>query len=74
MSEIEILHSPGCDNAEVAIERVREVVATLVPETRMVVRDIAAEPEAASRFAGSPTVLVDGGDLEPDVDPAPGAG
>ena len=74
MPEIEILRSPGCGNADIAAERAREVAAALAPDAVVVVRDITRDPQATARFAGSPTVLVDGRDVGPGVEPAPSAG
>ncbi len=72
--QIELLHSPGCGNVGQAEATVREVVADLDVAADVVVRNMVEQPEHIPRFAGSPTVLVDGADLEPDARPRLGAG
>lgn len=74
MLTIEILHTPGCGRARVARARAEAVVARLCPGAEVVMTDVHAHPAARHRYAGSPTVLVDGRDIQPDVEPAPGAG
>jgi hypothetical protein len=63
---IEILYFEGCPNADPAFARVREVVRTLGLEAE--IREIVVEDEADAlrqRFLGSPSVRVDGVDIEP---------
>ena len=65
---IEVLTTPECPHAEAAIERVRGVASRLVPDAEIqttVVEDAALS--IALDFPGSPTVLVNGKDLEGDV-------
>lgn len=65
---IEVLTTPECPHAEDAIERVRSVAARLVPDADVrttVVMD--AAQAAAHDFPGSPTVRVNGQDLEGDA-------
>ena len=64
MPEIEVLHTPGCGSTPPTQALVREVVASLAPEISVVLTDVTRHPEAMAGFAGSPTVLVDGRDLE----------
>jgi len=71
---IEILHSPGCGSWELAHRRVQDVAAALAPDAMVVARDVVQQPDHVLRLAGSPTVLVDGIDLEPWVLPRLGAG
>lgn len=65
---IDILYFDGCPNAAPALAAVREVVrATGVVG---VIREIEVktdEEAARLRFLGSPTVQVDGVDIEPDA-------
>lgn len=70
---IEVFSLPGCPGAEATLAVVRDVVAALAPEAG--VRDVRlTEAEATRRgFPGSPTVLVDGRDIERRVPPAAGA-
>jgi arsenate reductase len=69
---IEVLVTPDCPHAADSIERVRQVASRLAPESE--VREITladSESSAALDFPGSPTVRVDGLDLEgPVVGPA----
>ena len=63
--KIELLYFDGCPNHEVLLPRLREIVTDLgVPaevELRRIGDDDAAQRE---RFLGSPTVRVDGRDIE----------
>ncbi|HEY6000667.1 MAG TPA: hypothetical protein VI078_15375 [bacterium] len=61
---VEVLSLPGCPGAERALSMAREIAAALAPGAD--VRDIRlTEAEARERgFPGSPTVLVDGRDIE----------
>jgi hypothetical protein len=66
MHTITVLHLPGCAGGRAAVE-----LATRIAEARSDVRvhDVIVEDEAgavATGFRGSPTVLIDGRDLEPD--------
>lgn len=69
--EIEFLWFAGCANHVAARRLLDEVVADLAPG--VTVRDIdASEPLVATRlrFAGSPTIRVDGIDVDPSfIDP-----
>jgi hypothetical protein len=61
---VEVLSLPGCPNVEETLHLAGEVVFTMVPGAD--VRDIRlTEQEALERgFPGSPTVLVNGRDIE----------
>jgi hypothetical protein len=66
VTEVELLWWRGCPSWEEAIELVREEMrdAGLDPE-RLTVREVRDEAEAkALDFAGSPSILVDGRDVE----------
>jgi hypothetical protein len=69
MTQIEVLYFDGCPNHEPLIDRVRELAARHgVPAAIEPVR-IASDQEAqARRFLGSPTLRVDGSDVEPGAD------
>ena len=65
---IEILYFDGCPNLEPTLELAREVVAELGLEAD--IRQVRVEtPEEAreSRFLGSPSVRVNGKDIEPEA-------
>jgi hypothetical protein len=61
---IEVLSLPGCPSVEETLRMAGEVVFSVVPGTE--VRDVRmTETEARERgFPGSPTVLVNGRDIE----------
>jgi hypothetical protein len=61
---VEVLSLPGCPNVEQTLRMAGEVAFAMVPGTE--VRDIRlTEQEALARgFPGSPTVLVNGRDIE----------
>jgi len=66
---IEVLYFAGCPNHEPTVDLAREVLGELGLEAE--VREVAVETlEAAERerFLGSPTVRVDGKDIEPDAE------
>ena len=68
---VELLWFADCPNHEPARELLREVVSELAPGTPIDDVD-ASDPEvaAAHRFPGSPTIRVDGRDIQPGfVDP-----
>lgn len=68
-TQVEVLLFEGCPNAEPARELVERVAAelNLAPEVRFVV---VPDAEAAERmrFLGSPTIRVNGRDIEPGAD------
>jgi hypothetical protein len=63
---IEVLYVPGCLNYEPAVERIRKV---LVAESEQVgIRAVPVNTEAEAKallFPGSPTVRINGEDIEP---------
>jgi hypothetical protein len=61
---VEVLSLPGCPNVEATLRLAGEVALGVIPGTE--VRDVRlTEHEAAARgFPGSPTVLVNGRDIE----------
>lgn len=66
---IEVLYFEGCPNHEPTVQLVREVVETL--GLSLEVREVeisGAEDVEALRFIGSPSVRVDGRDIEPGAD------
>jgi len=70
-SLVELLVEPGCPNADPAETLVREVVAALAPAAEFR-RTVVLSAEEAIRigFPGSPTVRIDGEDLEgPEAGP-----
>lgn len=62
---IEVLVVPGCPGTELAVARIREATEALGLETNLRFVTVAGEEEArAERFVGSPTVRVEGEDVE----------
>lgn len=63
---LEVLHFDGCPNFEPTLKLVRDVVATLdLPLKILEVEVTGVEEAVALRFIGSPSVRVDGLDIEP---------
>ncbi len=67
MPQIEILHTEGCLALEETTARIHEVAGRLAPDSTVAVTDASRDASALERYAGSPTVRVDGVDLEPDT-------
>ncbi len=69
MPLLEILYFEGCPNLEGAQAMVERVAANLRVETEIELVEV-ADPETALRlqFLGSPTVRVNGRDVEPGAD------
>jgi len=65
---IQLLYFDGCPNHEPVLVRLRELVARLATDAEIVPRRVETDEEAQRlRFLGSPTVRVDGRDVEPGV-------
>lgn len=65
---IEIISIPDCPNHHATVERVKSVLSSESIAVTVIERIVSNEAEARNaRFAGSPTVLVNGRDLEPLV-------
>lgn len=63
---IQILYFEGCPNHLPTVARVKEVVARLGREVQIEEVEVTSPEDAASkRFLGSPTVLVNGVDIDP---------
>lgn len=67
MPAVEILHTEGCLTLDETVTRAREVLGRLAPGTSLTVTDASKDADALDRYAGSPTVRVDGVDLEPET-------
>ena len=71
--KIEILYSPGCPNHLPAVEQVERVLSS--ESLQAEIRSVAVQTDAEARelmFPGSPTIRVDGEDVEPDQTITPG--
>ncbi len=69
---IEVLITPDCPHAEAAVELVRDVASRLAPDAGLHVTTVRNPEEAgALAFPGSPTIRIDGIDIEgADAGPA----
>ena len=66
---IEILYFDGCPNYEALVSRLPELLAHAGVTAEIKVRRVESEEDAGrARFLGSPTVRVDGRDVEPGAD------
>ncbi len=66
--EIEILFFAGCPNSEAALERAREAVAIEgVAANVQMIEILDTQHAIARRFLGSPTIHIDGEDVEPEA-------
>jgi hypothetical protein len=62
---VQVQMSPGCGHGEQTLELVREVLGELAPDARLETVTIATLGDAQRLgFRGSPSVLVDGADIE----------
>lgn len=70
MSTVELIYDPDCPNVCAARQALMEAfgLAGLAPRWREWRRNDVQAPDYVQRF-GSPTVLVDGRDVEPAADP-----
>jgi hypothetical protein len=70
---VEVQMSPGCGHGQKTLVLVREVLSELAPDARIETVTVATLDDAERLgFRGSPTVTVDGLDIEPG--PPGGAG
>ncbi len=70
---VHVQMSPDCGHGQQTVALVRDVVGMLAPDARVEIVEVRTVEEAERLgFRGSPTVLVDGADIEPR--PPPGVG
>jgi len=63
-----VLTTPGCPHRDAAIALVQQVCAELACNAEVRVIDICDQQAAKqTRFLGSPTIRVDGRDIDPDA-------
>jgi hypothetical protein len=63
---VELLYFDGCPTYEGLLPKLRDLLAELVPEAELVLRRIdTVEQAERQRFLGSPTVRVNGIDIDP---------
>jgi hypothetical protein len=66
--KIQVLMSPGCGHGARALELVLEVVGESAPGSEIETISVAtAEDAARLSFPGSPTIRVDGYDIDPEA-------
>ena len=66
---VEVLYFDGCPNHEALVPHLEELLRTAQLRARIALRRIADEEAARrDRFLGSPTVRVDGRDVEPGAE------
>ena len=66
---VELLYFDGCPSYQVFLPRLREMLAEQRVEAQVQLRRVqSAETAVAERFLGSPTLRIDGQDVEPDAD------
>ena len=67
--KVELLYFDGCPTYERLLPRLRELVARVDPSVEVELRRVETIDEAErERFLGSPTVRVDGRDVDPGAD------
>ena len=75
MFTVQVLMSPSCGHGQQTLELVRQVRDELAPDARVESIDVPTTEDAERMgFRGSPTVLIDGVDIEPDPPAAGGLG
>lgn len=67
--KIELMVSPGCSSREATEKVLKEILSEMFPEATLqtIVVD-SPEKAKALKFPGSPTVRVNGRDIEPEAD------
>ena len=72
---VQVLMSPGCGHAAATLELLRALLPGLAPDAALEALEVTTAEEAARLgFPGSPTVRVDGRDVEPGPPPGSGLG
>jgi hypothetical protein len=63
---VQVQMSPGCSHGWQTVALVQDVVGRIAPDAQVEIVDVRTSEEAERLgFRGSPTVLVDGEDIEP---------
>ncbi len=66
---VELLYFDGCPQHEPVLDRLRGLIEQVAPSATLELVRISSEEQArAERFLGSPSVRVDGRDVEPGAD------
>ncbi len=70
---IEVLYVPGCPNVQPAVERIERVLVSESLQADIEEVPIKSDAEAkALQFPGSPTIRINGNDIEPVETKSPG--
>lgn len=65
---VEVLYFDGCPNHEALVPRLRELLDRAGVDAEVALRRIGSERDAQRlRFLGSPTVRIEGRDIDPDA-------
>lgn len=67
MTRVEVLVFEGCPHVDSTMQLVREVIAADAPDAQLVQVTVDASSAESHRFLGSPSVRVDGVDIDPDA-------
>ena len=68
--KIEFLYSEDCPSYDVALSRLRQVVEEEGVKADITTRKVETEEQALElHFPGSPTILIDGRDIDPPLNP-----
>ena len=68
--KVQVLYFDGCPNHGPTVQLVREVIADLNVHAELEEVEVKATSDARElRFLGSPTVHVDGRDIDPEANP-----
>jgi hypothetical protein len=63
---VQVQMSPGCSHGRKTVDLVRKVLSEFAPDARVETVTVATMADAERLgFRGSPTVLIDGTDIEP---------
>jgi hypothetical protein len=72
---VQVLMSPGCGHGQQTVELVCDVLDALADDFRLETVIVQNQGDAERhRFPGSPTIRIDGHDVDPDAPAGVGAG
>ncbi len=67
--EVDLLFAPGCSSRGKTEELIKRLLNELAPRAKLRFKEVGTQKKAeALRFPGSPTIRVNGKDIEPDAD------
>jgi glutaredoxin len=72
---VQVLMSPGCGHGQQTVELVRDVLDALAHDFRLETVVVQNQGDAERRrFPGSPTIRINGNDVDPDAPAGVGVG